>query len=372
MIAVNRRRYMWGGGGSDIPYKVTEYIGATGTQRINLGISGSATFEVVAQATSSATSSMLLLSSDGNGSAGTWFGSANGKWGSGTNAGAFVNISSQTKEVINIDFGPSAINGTIDGNTFTRTSGNYGTWYLFSASGGAYPFTGKVFSIKAYQNGVLVRDMLPVVIGFDAYLYDKVTEQVFGNNGTGQFEFDYNDVTYIPIEYIQCTGTQRIETGLSGNTAFDVVAQATSSSTSSLVLLGGNGNASGGTWFGSSNGKWGFGSGSGAYVNISSQTKESISLDFSANLASGIIEGNSFSRTHSTSYTGWTLFSVPGGNYLFQGKLFSIKAYQGGVMVMDAIPMRVETEGLLYDRVQQKNMRAIGTGSFILGPDINT
>lgn len=49
----------------------------------------------------------------------------------------------------------------------------------------------KSFSIK--DNGVLVRDMIPVRVGQVGYMYDKVSGQLFGNVGTGDFTYG-NDV----------------------------------------------------------------------------------------------------------------------------------------------------------------------------------
>ena len=37
------------------------------------------------------------------------------------------------------------------------------------------------------KNGVAVRDFVPVRVGQDGYMYDRVSRQLFGNSGTGNF-----------------------------------------------------------------------------------------------------------------------------------------------------------------------------------------
>lgn len=45
----------------------------------------------------------------------------------------------------------------------------------------------KIYDFQIYDNGVLVRDYIPVRVGTVGYLYDKVSQTLFGNQGTGSF-----------------------------------------------------------------------------------------------------------------------------------------------------------------------------------------
>ena len=45
----------------------------------------------------------------------------------------------------------------------------------------------KIFYLEIYDNGVLVRDFVPVRKGNIGYMYDRVSGQLFGNQGTGEF-----------------------------------------------------------------------------------------------------------------------------------------------------------------------------------------
>ena len=49
--------------------------------------------------------------------------------------------------------------------------------------GGCYRF----FYFKIYDNGILIRDFIPIRIRNIGYMYDKVSGQLFGNSGTGIF-----------------------------------------------------------------------------------------------------------------------------------------------------------------------------------------
>lgn len=70
------------------------------------------------------------------------------------------------------------------------------TLYLFNLNlnGGNYVAAAKVWSYKHTRNGVLVRDFIPVLDWDDRpCMYDKVTDALFYNQGTG--EFVYGEVT---------------------------------------------------------------------------------------------------------------------------------------------------------------------------------
>lgn len=47
--------------------------------------------------------------------------------------------------------------------------------------------SGRIFYAKIWKDGELVRDYIPVRVEQTGYLYDRVTETLFGNAGTGDF-----------------------------------------------------------------------------------------------------------------------------------------------------------------------------------------
>lgn len=76
------------------------------------------------------------------------------------------------------------VNGTT--NTITRAFSAVNNLLLFGGytnSGGAWKF----YAMQLSKNGTKVRDFIPVRVGQVGYLYDKVSGQLFGNQGTGAF-----------------------------------------------------------------------------------------------------------------------------------------------------------------------------------------
>lgn len=61
------------------------------------------------------------------------------------------------------------------------------TLFAFNNIGTIAPYTSRIGSFTAYSNGVKVCDMIPVRVGQVGYMYDKVSGQLFGNSGTGNF-----------------------------------------------------------------------------------------------------------------------------------------------------------------------------------------
>lgn len=62
--------------------------------------------------------------------------------------------------------------------------------YLFAANDQGNPSfysSAKLYFAKIYEGTTLVRDFIPVRVGQVGYMYDKVSGQLFGNQGTGNF-----------------------------------------------------------------------------------------------------------------------------------------------------------------------------------------
>lgn len=63
------------------------------------------------------------------------------------------------------------------------------------------------------------------------------------------------------------------------------------------------------------------------------------------------------------------IFSYLEGSYV-KGRIYFLQLDKGGIPQLDLIPVRVGSEGYMYDRVSGKLFGNSGTGHFILGPDI--
>ena len=87
--------------------------------------------------------------------------------------------------------------GKIDGNvahTFTaRTFSNNLNIHVFGMNHNGTRVDMlqaiRVKYVKIYQDGALVRDFIPVRVGTTGYLYDRVSEQLFANAGSGAFVY---------------------------------------------------------------------------------------------------------------------------------------------------------------------------------------
>jgi hypothetical protein len=62
---------------------------------------------------------------------------------------------------------------------------------------------GKVRYFKIRINDILVRDLIPVRKGNIGYMYDRVSGQLFGNAGTGEFVLGPDLIDYTAKDYIQ-------------------------------------------------------------------------------------------------------------------------------------------------------------------------
>lgn len=54
-------------------------------------------------------------------------------------------------------------------------------------------FVGKIYAAKIYESGVLKVDLIPVRVGTTAYMFDTVSETLFGNAGSGSYGYG-NDI----------------------------------------------------------------------------------------------------------------------------------------------------------------------------------
>ena len=193
---LNRRRYMGGVADEPLPQGAVriEYLEKESgkNSRINLGTNADAVFEITAQATTTLSTSMILLGRNSGGGGGTWFGvppNVNGCWGLTSNSGGYSNVSSLNKTDITVDFTTNPVVGTIGSSTFSRAKGSGNSnWYVFCAgNNNAYPFTGRIYALKVYIGGELALDLIPCRIESVGYLYDKVSKTFFANAGTNAF-----------------------------------------------------------------------------------------------------------------------------------------------------------------------------------------
>ena len=78
----------------------------------------------------------------------------------------------------------------------------------------------RIYYCQIFKNGILVRDLIPVLdLNYVPCMYDRVSGQLFYNQGTGNFIAGRE---IHQTEYIESNGTQYINTGLVGRTGYTV------------------------------------------------------------------------------------------------------------------------------------------------------
>ena len=240
----------------------------------------------------------------------------------------------------------------------------------------------KLYVMKIYDNGTLVRDFIPCQNASGAVgLWDAVNEEFYGNAGAGTFTagpvvpeiVDENEIT--ELEHIQSNGTQYADTGFIPN------------QNTRLVLDGYNDSASSG---------WTYGTWESATVNqFAGSCNKSYAVRYgttNATLTENIPVGpvnfdqnkNAYNVNGTTGFFTAQTFSCQYSIFLFAinaagavssgkftGKIYSCQIYDNGLLERDYIPAKLSNgEVGLYDRVFHEFYRNAGTGEFIAGPEM--
>lgn len=193
-------------------YQEVEYLETTGTQNIqNIIINQNDTVYFKAQTASDITSEQGIIGSEASSKFEFYVKTNNIRAWSGC---AFINPWTTTPVTTYQDF---TVKGTItlaDGSAINLFS--YATSRLF--------FKGKIYFLKFYTSaGTQKYNFVPCYRKSDNKpgMYETVTKTFYVNNGSG--EFICGPVkkslpnTYIPLDYIQSSGTQWIDTGITYN-----------------------------------------------------------------------------------------------------------------------------------------------------------
>lgn len=258
-------------------------------------------------------------------------------------------------------------------------------------------FSGKLYAVKISQGSNIIMDLIPVRKDGIGYMYDKISKQLFGNDGTGNFTYG-SDITSTPalydakIEYLETSGSAYINTELTTlqypiklDTEIYLTATGNERAISGNSYPGSSGdqvftfgvyNSKFFIWGGSTS--WQLGSETAAANTWHNVQFELPAVDSRKLTVSG------------TEYSTTTFNSTPGNGYITdnthpvylmyegnntskipnKGRIKYAKYYIGGQLVRDFIPVRVGTVGCLYDKVSQKLFKNVYTGVFTLGPDI--
>lgn len=179
--------------GSTISYQEVEYIESSGTQYIDTGFKPSGDTSILCSALFDTVSSSAWLFGTRNSKdvANYGFLSYQNKYRSdyGSGHGTGKNIGSPVIDIVK-NKNTTTVNGTdIDSFEYQDFECAYNL-LLFANNNGGSPASNcsaRIMSCQIYDDGVIVRDFIPVTRNGEAGLYDQVDGVFYGNAGTGSF-----------------------------------------------------------------------------------------------------------------------------------------------------------------------------------------
>ena len=199
-IVTNRRRVM---GCNPLPYDaVVEYLESTGTQYIDTGyqinFNGSVAVEQQVTIAYTVTNVRQL---NGSNQFGYWGCSANNKFEcAGPKSPSSISVGTDYHDILftykkeNENAHTTLYIGNVKALEGYGKIVNSYDYDIFIYAIGGYNHAAALFfckaKIKSYKllfDGVVVRDYIPVRVGQVGYMYDRVSGQLFGNAGTGEF-----------------------------------------------------------------------------------------------------------------------------------------------------------------------------------------
>lgn len=257
--------------------------------------------------------------------------------------------------------------------SFSSTS----TVYLFNLniSGAGSGASGRIWRYTHKRNGAIIRDFIPVLDwNMTPCMYDRVTEQLFYNIGTGNFIAGRE---IHPVEYLESTGTQYINTGYIPNTNTYVELNAMYTALDSTYrtpfsVRTSDGSTNSFTISGATNTSNVYAFGSQYWAEANGCPDASINVKYFMSLKSGVANFNGVTGNAGTTITPTTLTAYmfarnangTAGNF-FIGRIYDCQLKENGTLVRDYIPAIDENGvGFMFDKVTHTCFLNIGTGVF--------
>ena len=265
-------------------------------------------------------------------------------------------------------------------STFLKTTNDKYQFAIgnLKADSVSYPSYWKLYAVRVENDiGELLNDLIPVRKGNIGYMYDRVSGQLFGNAGEGEFVLG-SDV--VPVEYIESHGTEYIPLDdihpnyyTYRNIALDyqltkieaALIQMTGSSLLNVILC------TGGGYVGSIN------TGIPADLDPHKVVFDGVTSPYHVSYDGTSIK--TFDRS-TNSVRVFTLFGTDQSGTFDPSchmKLtrMTIRSAQNGMVEHDYIPVRVGTdetswEGAIMDMITRRVYRNQGTGKLVFGADI--
>ena len=227
-------------------------------------------------------------------------------------------------------------------------------------------------SLKVWDGENLIRDMIPILDSDDVpCMYDKVSEEFFYNQGTGEFLYKTIKDEYPEVAFIESTGTEWIDTGYAINTSTDSVYLEFEAleDTKYKWLFGEH----------DDNARFGIGTGDGlnqrniAYGKTTYKVKDTQIFDgkhiFSADSSGVYLDGSkiaNYSSFKSTSSLYLFNLNLSGGSYQTKARVWKYQHYRNGELIRDMYPVLSKSinRAGLFDKVSMKFFGNNGSGEF--------
>ena len=297
---------------------------------------------------------------------------------------ASINAPFSTNTVYEIEVNP--VNGVakIDGVSYTftplassyTTGKNFGIFGRYANNGNIQSRPCTFYYFKMYKSGTLVRDFIPVLDwSYTPCMYDKVSGELFYNQGTGTFSYG-REIHY--VEYLESSGTQYIDTGYVPNTntecsmnvAFTSLdttyrtpfsVRTSNMSADSFTMISANSTQN--------NNSFGFGTtfwsqGSELTVILNQKTKAVLRKNYAYWNGYTGDAGSSITPSSLTAYMFGRNANGTATNF-FIGRIYDCQVKDNGTLVRDYKPAIDENGvGFMFDKVTHTCFLNAGTGSF--------
>ena len=370
-----------------------EYLESTGTQYIDTGILGNGEFDVdyLYYQTEDSTNAIFAGARSasqhlnfGQRAAGTG-GFSMSYLGSFWKAGSSPSINTDIR--VQISYKSGSQTGSLNdialtGNTLTGTEATNLSIYLFKrhhyGTDDVSGLVGRMYYFKLWNNGTLVRDMIPVLDwNMTPCMYDKVSGQFFYNQGTGSFSYGRE---IHRVEYLESTGTQYIDTRYipNTNTYVEMYAMYTaldSTYRTPFSVRTSDGAANSFTIAGATSTANVYAFGSRYWAKENGCPDASTNVKYFMSLKSGEANFNGVTGNAGTTITPTTLKAYmfarnangTAANF-FKGRIYNCLIKENNTLVHDYIPAIDENGiGYMFDRVSHTCYLNKGTGSFLVG-----
>lgn len=286
------------------------------------------------------------------------------------------------------DYTPSTLTFTINGisRSISQSAGNIASdLYVGHRATNYGKF--KIYSLRLYGDGVLVRDFVPCEYEGVIGLWDKVSNQFYGNVGTGEFvagpkvgpktlkikKVDKNNL-YKKLEYIESTGTQYIDTGVKFGTGFscdikfnmlstsgdiDILSSAQNDNYLLVSYLNGTPRI--------------YLNGASRNITMPYNTVHTVNMNYNGSTLTYKVDDTTtynVSKSNATANSNLLLFARSASYGFSKAILYYCKIWNGDTLVKDLIPVEKASDNTicLYDLVSNTFLENSGTGEFVSGP----